>query len=90
MYWGRSGPGSGALGEDLLERTAVIKGQSVVDAGVVEPEPLQLAEPLGLVVSQVLDLGTVLLEVVELPDVLVEASQPEMGGWSEHANQPWW
>ena len=45
-----------AVGEDLLERGAVVERETVVDACVVEPQVLQLPQPFGVVSRDVLAL----------------------------------
>ena len=62
---------------DDLERGPVVERQALVDPRVVPPQSLQLLELLGVLGGQVVDLGAVLREVVELP--LVELELPPSG-----------
>src|SRR6185437_4130747 len=75
------------LRQGLLQSSAVVEGQSVVDPGVVEPQALQRLELDRLLRCEVVRLGAVALEVVELPDVVLELA-PSRDGRVDRTRQP--
>ncbi len=68
------GPVGRVLGEPGAEQLdhAVVEGQHAVGLGLLPPPLDERGQPLGLLGGQVVALGGVVGEVVELPDVVVE------------------
>ena len=66
--------GLGPRVTELFDRGAIIKGQNEIPVGLLEPGADQFLELLRMFGSEVLRLGPVGVDVVELPDVLVEVA----------------
>lgn len=77
-----------ALDVEQFASGAVVQGKREVRLRLVEPHGDELLKLLGVLGGEVLRLGTVRIDVIQLPHVVVEVPLPLSGAWTADAFQP--